>query len=297
MKKRRFYIEWEKGQMGRVGEMIRLSPRESHHLIHVLRLSQGAPVLVFDAHSREMEGVVESLDPEGVAVRLTALSSPRSLIPGRSIEQESAGIPSAPGSAPKSPRIRAALALPMLKSDKLETVLRMATEIGAGSFHLFASTRSVPRLDQTSLEKKIRRWQRIIQDAVRVSGSGAVPSISLYPSLDHLLSALIPHGPVILAYEEKGFPLLSQLLPAIPLISSDSMTSLEQGGISETHAQESFQSPLTLVTGPEGGFSPEEVEKAKRCGVYVCSLGVRILRAETAPIAALAVILSYGGEI
>ena len=297
MMKRRFYIEWEKDQRPELGEIIRLSPRESHHLIHVLRLSQAAQVLVFDAHSREMEGVVESLDPQGVTVRLTALSSPRRLIPGRSNEQEGAGIPSARCSDPMFRRIPVALALPMLKSDKLEIVLRMTTEIGACSFHLFASRRCVSRLVQTSLEKKIERWKRIIQDAVRVSGSGAVPPISLYPSLDHLLSALIPHGPVILAYEEKGFPLLSQLLLTIPLISSDPVTSFQEGGLSGTQVEDGFQRHITLVTGPEGGFTPEEVEKAKRCGVFVCSLGPRILRAETAPVAALAVIISYWGEI
>jgi len=297
MTKRRFYIQWEKDQMARVGETICLSSRESHHLIHVLRLSPAAPVLLFDAQGREMEGVVESLDPQGVTVRLTALSSPESLHPPRLHESESAEIPSVPGSDPKSPWIRAGLALPMLKSDKIETVLRMATEIGADSFHLFASARSVPRLDQATLEKKIKRWQRIIQDAVRVSGTRAVPPISVYPSLDHLLSALIPHGPVILAYEEKGFPLLSQLLFSIPLISSDHVKSPSEAGLSGTQVQDGFQRRVTLVTGPEGGFTKEEVEMAKLRGVFVCSLGPRILRAETAPIAALCAILSCGGEI
>ena len=54
---------------------------------------------------------------------------------------------------------------------------------------------------------------------------------------------------------------------------------------------------VSIITGPEGGFTPGEVDMVRRCGAHLCSLGGRILRAETAPVAALSVILAHFGEI
>ena len=292
MKKRRFHIDCEKDHTWRVGETVRLSPRETHHLIHVLRLARGAPLRLFDSHGREMEGMVKSLDPEGVEVTLTALF----------LSEREADIPEKidsalyPLGASLSFTIPVGLGLPLLKADKLETTLRMTTEMGASFFHLFASRRCVVRFDPVALNNKRERWQHIILDAVRVSGRRSVPSLDLHPSLDDLLETIIPQGPVLLPYEEKGFPLLSRLLPQVPLLSSN-----------RPWVPEKNPSPLSeeirragcifLVTGPEGGWSKEEVETAQARGVLVCSLGSRILRAETAPIAGLAVILSFLGEL
>jgi len=240
------------------GKILELPPGETHHLSHVLRVRPGTIVHIFNGSGGEVEAVVMSAEKNGVFVRITkpADTTDRVMEPALSVE----------------------LALPLLKSDKLETVLRMATELGAAGFCLYHSNRSIPKPDPAGFEKKRTRWEKIILDSVRISGRRFLPPLHEPCFLERLLEQRAAAGPVILAWEGEGYPHLTNLLSSLAPLSEEIKR-------------------LCLVTGPEGGFPREEVEQAENRGVYVCSLGPRILRAETAPIAALAAIMNYSGEM
>lgn len=281
----------EKDRPFPVGSIVMLSPEDSHHLRHVLRIEKNASLSLFDGGGREMEAVVDSFLPEGVNVRITSV-----------LETHSGPNPLSGCASrnPKNPAISGFcvdLALPLLKADKLEPVFRMAAELGAASFLLFLSKRCIPQPRDPGFAKKRKRWERIIRDSIRISGRSVVPCLNYFDSLEILLKAVAGKKWIILAYEHPGLPLLSDVIYEI---------------VSETFREESLPHPpaqkmgdknsiasdgIVLITGPEGGFSPQEVDMAVNYGALVCSLGKGILKAETAPVAALAVILSFLGRI
>ena len=72
---------------------------------------------------------------------------------------------------------------------------------------------------------------------------------------------------------------------------------MRQRGLRETLEGQGVSDTVSLVVGPEGGFAPEEVQAAQNAGLSSVSLGTRILRCETAPVAALAAVLYAGGNM
>jgi 16S rRNA (uracil1498-N3)-methyltransferase len=153
-------------------------------------------------------------------------------------------------------RITLAQALP--KGDKLDDIIRMATEVGVHAFLLFPSERSVVRWDPKKMEGKLRRYRAIATEASEVSFRAAVPKIEVMASLGDVLRAR-PQAWVL--SETEG---VSRSMDAI--LSED----------------------LTLVIGPEGGWAPREVTEIADRAV---TLGPRVLRAETAAVAAVTLAL------
>lgn len=157
----------------------------------------------------------------------------------------------------------------MPKGDKLELVVQKSTEMGACGVTPVLTERSVSRPDAKSAAKKQERLQRIALEAAKQSGRGAVPQIGIMTSFKEAIRSA--KGTKILFYEGGGLP-LSKCLPA-------------------------DETEVSVFIGPEGGFAPEEVEFAKENGVVTATLGPRILRTETAPLAALAVLMYITGNM
>ena len=167
------------------------------------------------------------------------------------------------------PTLRVTLYPGMPKGDKLELVVQKATEMGASEITPMLTDRSVSRPDAKSAAKKQDRLQRIALEAAKQSGRGAVPQVGTMTSFKEAVRNA--KGTKILFYEGGGLP-LSKCLPA-----------------DETGA--------SIFIGPEGGFAPEEVEFAKENGVITATLGPRILRTETAPLAALSILMYITGNM
>lgn len=167
------------------------------------------------------------------------------------------------------PTLRVTLYPGMPKGDKLELVTQKATEMGAVNITPVLTDRSVSRPDGKSAAKKQERLQRIALEAAKQSGRGAVPEVGMMTSFKEAVRNA--KGTKILFYEGGGLP-LSACLPE-----------------GETEA--------AIFIGPEGGFAPEEVEFAKANGVITATLGPRILRTETAPLAALAILMYMTGNM
>ena len=154
------------------------------------------------------------------------------------------------------------LAVALLKGDKLSEVVRRGTELGVAQFALFVGERCDVREVSPN---KLLRLRRVAQEAAKQSGRSVVPEITEPQKLE-ALKLVEPDGLLLVAQPHSRSTL--------------------QGVLSE-HTPER----VTVVTGPEGGLSPAEVEALQAAGAHAVRLGARILRAETAPVALAAALL------
>jgi 16S rRNA (uracil1498-N3)-methyltransferase len=157
------------------------------------------------------------------------------------------------------PRHRLTVVQALLKGDALEHVVQRATEIGVAGFRLVVTERCIAR---EISPRRIERLRAIAREAAEQSERGIVPTVA---DPVRLFDA-VGEGSVLL-YERHDGPRLAELNP-----------------------------PGTVVIGPEGGFTPAEVEAATLAGAGVAGLGPRILRSQTVAVAAAAVILSRTGD-
>lgn len=158
------------------------------------------------------------------------------------------------------------------KGDKLEHVIQKATELGAYEIIAFPSSRCVSRPDEKSLKNKLERWQKIAASAAEQSGRGVIPKVLALKSYDEAIDRAAQADMPILFYENEQATTLRMALDSKPFATA------------------------SLLTGPEGGLEPSEVEKASQAGLQVCTLGKRILRCETAPLCALSAVMYHSGE-
>ena len=180
---------------------------------------------------------------------------------GRSEVQVEVG---APRVADREAAVAVHLALGMPANERMDWLVEKATELGAASIQPLLTERSVLRLDGERAQKKQAHWQAIAIAACEQCGRNRVPPVHPVQPLPAWLAAM-PAG-LLLSPQADSRPLV-QAAPA---------------------------GAVTLLSGPEGGLSPAEQELARARGWSPVHLGPRILRAETAPLAALAVLTLTG---
>ena len=159
------------------------------------------------------------------------------------------------------------------KADKFEHVIQKATELGAAELVAFPSARCVSRPDERSLAKKLERWQKIAVSAAEQCGRGRIPRVTALYSFREALAHASHAELRLLPYENEQSLSLRTALEGSPLRT------------------------VAVMTGPEGGFEPDEVALAQEYGFQSCTLGPRILRCETAPLCALTAILYAAGAL
>jgi 16S rRNA (uracil1498-N3)-methyltransferase len=166
------------------------------------------------------------------------------------------------------------LAQALLKGEKMDLVIQKCTEIGVSSIALLNTERTIIDIPHKKLPDRLTRWQRIAKEASEQSGRTRIPSIQGPFSLSQLIEQQSKLGPVLIPWEKESLPLAIATEPL------------------------KHQSPriITLIVGPEGGFSEKEVTNAQKLGATSVSLGPRILRAETAALIASALVLHLLGE-
>ena len=158
------------------------------------------------------------------------------------------------------------------KGDKFEHVIQKATELGAYEIIAFPSARCVSRPDEKSLKKKLERWQKIAESAAKQCGRGLIPTVYVLNSYADAIHRAAQTDIPILFYENERATTLKMAL------------------------HESEYRTVSLLSGPEGGLEPREVDEALSAGLRVCTLGKRILRCETAPLCALSAVMYDAGE-
>lgn len=155
------------------------------------------------------------------------------------------------------------------KRDKMELVIQKAVELGAAEIVPVQTRRCVVRLDEQKAGKKLVRWRAIAEAAAKQSGRGVVPQIPGVMSFEEALDYAEKMDTVLIPYElYEGM--------------ADSV---------ETIRRAAGGSSIGIFIGPEGGFERGEIEQAMGRGALPLSLGKRILRTETAGMAALSVLM------
>ena len=177
------------------------------------------------------------------------------------------------GCCQSEPSLRVTLYQALPKQDKFDTVVQKAVELGVYRIVPVLSARCVSRPDEKAFIKKRQRWQKIADEAAKQSGRGILPQIGgLKKFPEALEEAAAEEGcKTLLFYEGGGERILSLLREDTP--------------------------SAAVFIGPEGGFEPGEVALAQHAGAACATLGPRILRTETAPIAALAAIMQATGNL
>lgn len=159
------------------------------------------------------------------------------------------------------------------KQDKLEQIIRHSVELGVSHIVPFFSRYCVAA--PKNEEKKCVRYNRVAYEAAKQCGRGRLPNV--LPPLLHVsaLCAALHDYDLVLFFYECGGTALRQLL-----------------GEQNWHGKR-----IAVITGSEGGFSPQEADALAAAGAQTVGLGPRILRCETAPLAALSAILTLTGDL
>lgn len=155
------------------------------------------------------------------------------------------------------------------KSDKMDYIVQKCVELGVNKIVPVITKRAVaiPR----DGDKKILRWQRIASEAAKQCGRGVLPQIGEIAEFKTIVKNVVLEDNLnIIPYEnEKSFKLKNALKPV---------------------------KNINIFIGPEGGFDPEEIELAMTSGIQPVTLGPRILRTETAPIAVVSAVMYDIGD-
>ncbi len=167
-------------------------------------------------------------------------------------------------------RVKLSLFQALPKADKLELIAQKAVELGVSEITPVITSRCISRWDEKDAAKKIARIQKIMLEAAKQSGRGTIPTINTTLGFEAAISRMKDSSCAILFYEAATTPLRE--------ILGENMVS------------------VSIMTGSEGGFSPEEAEFAAKNNLAVASLGTRILRCETAALCALSAINYAFGE-
>ena len=167
--------------------------------------------------------------------------------------------------------VRITLGQGLLKGEKMKFVIQKATELGVDRIIPLVSSRSIPLVEGERETLRIERWRRIAQEAAKQCGRTVVPDVTQIHELDDFFSQ--GEGTRMILWEEEPTPLREVIEKIDP----------KRG--------------ITLLIGPEGGFSEDEVSTAQGSGFLVAGLGQRILRAETASLSVLSILQHRFGDL
>ncbi|MDR2461460.1 MAG: 16S rRNA (uracil(1498)-N(3))-methyltransferase [Deltaproteobacteria bacterium] len=239
------------------GTEFTLPPTEARYGVLVLRLKKGSQI-VLSCHLGSAKGLV-----------IEATMTPKPILKARLLAPFSLKVPQ---NAP-------ILALSLLRPGPFDWAVEKAVELGCGNLvPLIAKRTRTQDLDALGKDKKLARWQKIMQSALKQSERDNLMEISEPLPLEGFLSSLEP-----IKIDEPSILIGSKPLEA-PRINPNPRLLLDPNGV--PFPKELSGTPLLLV-GPEGGFSQEEKEDIKAKGFIGVSLGPFILRSETCALAAL----------
>jgi 16S rRNA (uracil1498-N3)-methyltransferase len=181
--------------------------------------------------------------------------------------------------APHAVERESPLAVTLLQAwvatEKLDWIVEKAVELGAVRIVLFGAERSVVRIDGERRERRLAHLRQLAVAACEQCGRNRVPAIAAARDLDDALALTAP---------ESRFVLLPDAAAGLPALA---------------HAAAGAAAPaaMTLLVGPEGGFTPTEAARAQALGCAPAHLGPRVLRTETAGLAALAALQAVSGDL
>jgi len=231
------------------GSTLDLPPAAARH-VQVLRLQPGAPLRLFDGRGGEALASVLGIGRRDVQARLEAFDP---------VERE---LP-----------LAVTLAVGVPANDRMDALIEKATELGAAAIVPLVCERSVLRLEGDRADRRQVHWQAVAVAACEQCGRNRVPAVAPLTALPAWLRAAAASRP---GGQEAG--------ASSWLLSPQAATTLPRAWTALHRAP----AAATLLSGPEGGLTAAEEALAGAAGFRPVGLGGRILRADTAPLAALA---------
>lgn len=157
------------------------------------------------------------------------------------------------------------------RGDKMDFTIQKAVELGVAEITPLFSERCGVKLDKTRLQKKLEHWQGVIISACEQSGRNTLPILYEPKPLENWLA------------EQQGVRL--------------ALSPHADYAIADLHKKNAQLKKVTLLIGPEGGFSPAEITLAKQQAFLEVKLGPRVLRTETAALVTIAILQSCWGDL
>lgn len=247
---------------GGVGEAIALPARVAHYLRDVLRMEPGQNVDLFDGSGRVVLAEILDTETDDVEVRIRD--------DRMRLQSESC--------------CEITLVQAMPKGKRFELILEKATELGVSRIIPLESRRTVVKISAAKVEKKLARWERIIDAAARQCRRNLTPELGAPADLNAAINSL-QETPSFVAHTADKLPSLSDLLGADRAADSSISTDFVP------------HPSVALWIGPEGGFDDEEMTTLLESGARAFHLGPRVLRAETAGLVGISLLQAYLGDL
>lgn len=258
MARRRFYASPDNIN----DSLVTLSTHETHHLIHVLRMTPGDETFVFDGCGRELRCTFRRVENNRAQLE---------------IEDALSDVVESP--------LHLTLAQAIAKGEKFDFIIQKATELGVSSIVPLITRYADVRLDDQQKTKRVERWRRISLEAMKQCGRRRVVEITTARTLREYI-----------AERESS---LASMHGAVSQTPRADLLFSERGGaaISEALMGLSSHSAIVAFIGPEGGWGEDELETLRDSGCRSVSLGPRILRTETASVVAITLIQHSMGDL
>ena len=239
------------------GSVVELPRETGAHLAKVLRARSGDEVVLFNGDGHEFTGAVEKVQGSRVSASIGA---------ARAIDRESP--------------FQLTLVQCVPRGDRMDFIVQKATELGVVHIIPVLSQRSVVRLDESQSASKQVHWRAVAVSACEQCGRNRLPFVAApQPLLNYL-------GGLVQADESLRF-----------VLEPERARGTERAAQALDIASPRSVSRAEIAIGPEGGFAPEELEAFDLSSFSRMQLGPRVLRTETAAIAAIAVLQARFGDL
>jgi 16S rRNA (uracil1498-N3)-methyltransferase len=240
------------------GSIVELARDTGSHLAKVLRARSGDELVLFNGDGREFAGVIETVRGSQVSAAIGA---------AHSIDRES--------------RFKVTLVQCVPRGDRMDFIVQKATELGVERIVPVLSRRSVVRLDEAQAASKQAHWRAVAVSACEQCGRNRLTVVEAPQALLNYLGALTPEAP-------GGH---------LRLVLEPEHATLGRNGPQFTDIDAAGSEGALIAIGPEGGFAPEELEAFNLSAFCRLGLGPRVLRTETAAIAAIVVLQARFGDM
>lgn len=235
----RFYVPEEAVK----GSSIRISGKEAHHILDVMRLKVSDEVVVFDGTGKEYTGIVKEAGYKSLSIEIVRTRKT---------------------SSDEGYSVTLIQAIP--KKEKMDYIAQKATELGIDIIIPVTTERTIPDWNESKKVNTVERWRKISLEAAKQCGRTVLPEIRPILTIEEAIKNSGGYGlKLIAALDDKAIKL------------KDALKAYTGGSI-------------VIAIGPEGDFTPAEIKTAEDNGFKIVNLGPRVLKSDTAGLAALAMI-------